>query len=65
MMMCFFSCQAQITQVKDMKDIYSYFDAADSKTLAIFDVDMVFVQPSDPAFQMANINVLAAFQRGS
>jgi hypothetical protein len=38
-----------------MKEVTDYFNTADSKTLAIFDVDMVLVQPSDPAFQMANM----------
>jgi len=37
-------CQAQITEVKRMKEI-----------LVIFDIDMVLVQPSESAFQMANI----------
>ncbi len=55
-----FSCHAQITQLNDMKDVLEYFTEADSKTLAIFDVDMVLVQPSDPAFQMANINRFGA-----
>lgn len=50
-----FSCHAQVTQVNDMKEVLDYFNTADSKTLAIFDIDMVLVQPSDPAFQMANI----------
>lgn len=38
-----------------MDDIFKYFNGADSKTLVIFDVDMVLIQPSDPAFQMANM----------
>lgn len=50
-----FACHAQITRVTDMKEIFEAFNEADSKTLAIFDVDMVLVQPSDPAFQMANM----------
>lgn len=45
-------CSAQITQVSDMKDVFAYFEEADAHTLAVFDVDMVLVQPSDPAFQM-------------
>ena len=49
------SCHAQITQVDNMKEVFRYFEGADSKTLAIFDVDMVLVHPSDPAFQMANM----------
>lgn len=50
-----FSCHGEITQVNDMKEVFAQFNNADSKTLAIFDVDMVLVQPSDPAFQMANM----------
>lgn len=38
-----------------MKEVFDAIKKADSKTLAIFDVDMVLVQPSDPAFQMANM----------
>ncbi len=50
-----FSCYAQITEVNDMNDVFEYFKDSDSMTLAIFDVDMVLIQPSDPAFQMANM----------
>jgi hypothetical protein len=50
-----FACHAQITQVNDMKEVFDAFKDAGSKTLAIFDVDMVLIQPSDPAFQMANM----------
>lgn len=38
-----------------MKEVADYFNKANSRTLAIFDIDMVLVQPSDPAFQMANM----------
>jgi hypothetical protein len=55
MTLSIFSCHAQITQVNDMKEVFNAFSDADSKTLAIFDVDMVLIQPSDPAFQMANM----------
>lgn len=48
-------CQAEIKQIKDVKDVFESLERADEKTLVIFDVDMVLVQPSDPAFQMANI----------
>ena len=58
--LCIFSCHAQIIQVNDMKEVIDYFNKANSKTLAIFDVDMVLVQPSDPAFQMANIKRFGA-----
>lgn len=46
---------AQITQVSEMEKIFDYLEDVDSKTLVIFDVDMVLVQPSEPAFQMANM----------
>jgi len=55
MTLSIFACHAQMTQVNDMKEVFDAFKEADSKTLAIFDVDMVLVQPSDPAFQMANM----------
>lgn len=50
-----FSSDATIIQLDDMEKVFSYFKDADSKTLAIFDVDMVLIQPNDPAFQMANM----------
>jgi hypothetical protein len=49
------TCHAQITKVDNMKEVFDFFEGADSKTLAIFDVDMVLVHPSEPALQMANI----------
>ena len=55
-----FSCHATITQINDMEKVFDYFKNADSKTLVIFDVDMVLIQPSDPVFQMANINIHSA-----
>ncbi|CDZ81890.1 hypothetical protein BN1013_02426 [Candidatus Rubidus massiliensis] len=63
MILCIFSCYAQITQVNNMKEVFEYFTEADSKTLAIFDVDMVLVQPSDPAFQMANMKRFGAISK--
>ncbi len=60
MSFCIFSCHAQIIQVNDMKEVIDYFNTANSKTLAIFDVDMVLVQPNDPAFQMANMKRFGA-----
>lgn len=55
-----FSCHATLAQVNSMQEVYEYFKDADGKTLAIFDVDMVLVQPSDPAFQMANMKKYSA-----
>lgn len=52
-----------MTQVNDMKEVLDYFTMADSKTLVIFDVDMVLVQPSDPAFQMANMKRFGAISK--
>ena len=37
--------------------------AKDAKTLAVFDVDMVLIQPSDPAFQMANMKRFSAISK--
>lgn len=46
-----------------MKEVFEYFADVNSKTLAIFDVDMVLVQPSDPAFQMANMKRFGAISK--
>lgn len=58
-----FSCHGAITQVNDMKEIFDLFNTADAKTLAIFDVDMVLVQPTDPGFQMANMKRFSAIAK--
>ncbi len=63
MALCIFSCHAQITPVNHMEEVFHYFNEADSKTLAIFDVDMVLVQPSDPAFQMANMKRFSSISK--
>ena len=63
MTLSIFMCHAQITQVNEMKEVFDAFKKADSKTLAIFDVDMVLVQPSDPAFQMANMKRYSAVSK--
>lgn len=46
---------AEVLRVNDMEEVHEYFTNANSKTLVIFDIDMVLVQPSDPCFQMANM----------
>lgn len=46
-----------------MEDVFEALKNADSKTLAIFDVDMVLIQPSDPAFQMANMKRFSAISK--
>lgn len=53
--LCTFVCYAEIREIKDVKEIFNYLDKANAETLVIFDVDMVLIQPSDPAFQMANM----------
>lgn len=50
-----FSCDAKITGVNTMKEVFEQFTQVDAKTWAIFDIDMVLIQPSDPAFQMPNV----------
>jgi len=46
---------ATILEVSTMDELVSTFERANQKTLAIFDIDMVLIQPEDPAFQMANM----------
>lgn len=58
-----FTCRAQITQVNDMQEVFNALSNADSNTLVIFDVDMVLIQPSDPAFQMANMKRFSAVSK--
>lgn len=48
-------CSAKITEVGTMDAVFAHFADADAGTLAVFDVDMVLIQPGDPAFQMANM----------
>lgn len=50
-----FSCDAKITEVNTMKEVFEHLAHVDAKTWAIFDIDMVLIQPSDPAFQMPNV----------
>lgn len=45
-------CRAEITEVSNMQKASSYFEQANKETLVVFDIDMVLIQPSDPAFQM-------------
>lgn len=61
--LCIFSCHAEILRVDDMKEVFDHFKEADSKTLVIFDVDMVLIQPADPAFQMANMKRHSAISK--
>ncbi|MCH9627272.1 MAG: hypothetical protein S4CHLAM2_09070 [Chlamydiales bacterium] len=49
------NCYAQIRQVNTMQEIMPYFEEADGDTIAIFDIDLVLIQPDEPAFQMPNI----------
>ena len=45
----------EIIPVNTMQDALKIFQEADRDTLALFDIDMVILQPRDPAFQMANM----------
>lgn len=47
--------QAEISQVNTMNEVITSFKEADQQTLALFDIDMVILQPQDPAFQMGNM----------
>ncbi|NGX54607.1 MAG: hypothetical protein KR126chlam2_00221 [Chlamydiae bacterium] len=49
------TCYGTITKVDTMQEVMCHFENADSDTLAIFDIDKVLLQPSDPAFQTLNI----------
>lgn len=55
MTFCIFFSQAELIEVNDMEEVFYKIKDVDSKGLVIFDVDMVLVQPEDPAFQMANM----------
>lgn len=48
-------CHAETKSVDSMDEIINHFNKIDSNTLVVFDVDMVLIQPSEPAFQMANM----------
>ena len=50
------TCYGTITKVDTMQEVMCHFEDADPDTLAVFDIDMVLLQPSDPAFQVPNIN---------
>ncbi len=38
-----------------MKDLVPYFQSLDSDSLVVFDIDMVLLQPGEPAFQYPNL----------
>lgn len=46
---------AEITSIRTMQEFVPYLEQADDRTLVVFDIDMVVVQPDEPAFQMANM----------
>lgn len=50
-----FSYYTQAQEVEKMEEVFVYVNESNSDTLVIFDVDMVLVQPSSAAFQMANM----------
>lgn len=60
MTVVFLSCHADFPKVSNMQQVFDHLHKADAKTLVIFDVDMVLVQPGNPAFQMANMKRFGA-----
>ncbi len=46
---------AEISQINTLDEVVKSYKEADQETLALFDIDMVILQPKDPAFQMANM----------
>lgn len=57
------SCLGDIHEISEMSEIFKHLQNADSSTLALFDIDMVLVQPSNPAFQMANMKKYSALSK--
>ncbi len=54
---------AQIVEVHSMNEVMDRFQDRDETTFAVFDIDMVLIQPDEPAFQMANIDKYRATAR--
>lgn len=46
---------AKVVPHSQMSDVMPYFENANSDTLAVFDIDLVLIQPDEPAFQMPNM----------
>lgn len=46
---------AEIQEVKTMREVSEVMQALEPEDLALFDIDMVLLQPDDPAFQMPNL----------
>jgi hypothetical protein len=56
-LMTFFTpvCFSEITPIDSFRELNESVRELSSKDLVLFDVDMVLVQPSEPAFQMSNM----------
>lgn len=53
---CIFSCGCATRELNDMQEIFHLIEnQVTPATWVIFDIDMVLIQPSDPAFQMPNM----------
>lgn len=50
------ACPAIEPPVQSMREVHSYLSSADAHTLALFDIDLVLLQPRDPAFQKPNVD---------
>lgn len=48
-------CFAAIREVSTMEEAATYLKSLNKEDLAIFDIDMVLIQPDDPTFQMATM----------
>lgn len=55
MSFCISSCFAEIISIESVKELNRSMEDLSSNDLVLFDVDMVLVQPSEPAFQMSNM----------
>lgn len=55
--------RAEITSISDMESVITIINEAEKGTLGVFDIDMVLVQPSDPAFQMLNMKLHRALAK--
>lgn len=62
-LVAFISGHAEVLKVVDMKEVFSHFEQTDRNAIVVFDVDMVLLQPTDPAFQMANMKRYSAIYK--
>jgi hypothetical protein len=56
------TARAEIVPISSIREVAAYSDS--DVELAIFDVDMVLIQPADPSFQMANMQMYSRWIKG-